>query len=119
MALGVDLRHQRLRSSRTCDFRERHTEALLELGDIDDAAAMDATADPAVFIPGFHFEPNALVLYADDTRDGAADRRRGKMPDVDHHAGHGQVHLVDGAGSPMFPRSPCAGSSSGCRSGEA
>ncbi|MHB0790272.1 hypothetical protein [Bradyrhizobium sp. 5.13L] len=53
---------------------------------------MGAIVDLAVALPGFLFEPDAPVLYASDTRDvadGAANWRRGKMPDVDFHADTG------------------------------
>ena len=61
----------------------------LELRDIDDAATMRAITDPAVAVPGFDLEYDALRIDLDDPgngADGVADRRCGEMADFHVHA---------------------------------
>jgi hypothetical protein len=47
-----------------------YAEPLLELQDIDDAAAMRAVADLAVSVPSLDLEHQALGLDRDDARNG-------------------------------------------------
>ena len=46
-----------------------HTEALLEFAEVDDSTAMGSLPDPALIIPGFNREEDALGIHAGHLRD--------------------------------------------------
>jgi len=48
-----------------------HPEALFELDDVDDAAAVGAVTDLAVAVPGLDFEHHALAVDLDNASNGA------------------------------------------------